>query len=122
LIKPSKTAQTRHLRKTGEMIRQQRGNSQEQLINPLGPVITGWSRYYAPVVLKAIFTKMYTGPSPAPPVGRLASSAQRLSLAQATLLAAPRRGVGLWENSAPASSSADAHSAPCQSRWDEKPL
>jgi RNA-directed DNA polymerase len=60
LIKPSKTAQTRHLRKTGEMIRQHRGNSQEQLINTLGPVITGWSRYYAHVVSKAIFTKMYT--------------------------------------------------------------
>ena len=60
LIKPSKTAQTRHLRKTGEVIRQHRGSSQEQLINTLGPIIIGWSRYYSHVVSKAFFTKMYT--------------------------------------------------------------
>ena len=60
LIKPSKSAQTRHLRKTGEVIRQHRGSSQEQLINTLGPIIVGWSRYYVHVVSKAIFTKMYT--------------------------------------------------------------
>ncbi len=60
LIKPSKSAQTRHLRKTGEVNRKHRGSSQEQLINTLGPIIVGWSRYYVHVVSKAIFTKMYT--------------------------------------------------------------
>ncbi|MCH8321043.1 MAG: hypothetical protein IH790_08820 [Acidobacteria bacterium] len=52
--------QTRHLRKTGEVIRRHRGSRQEQLINTLGPIIVGWSRYYAHVVSKAIFTRMYT--------------------------------------------------------------
>jgi RNA-directed DNA polymerase len=59
LIKPSREAQKRHLRRTGALIRRYRGASQETLIQALGPVITGWSRYYAHVVSKAVFTKLY---------------------------------------------------------------
>lgn len=41
------------------MIRRHRGASQETLTKALGPVITGWSRYYAHVVSKAVFGKRY---------------------------------------------------------------
>ena len=59
LIRPSKTAQRRHLQRTGAVIRRHRGTHQEHLITALGPVITGWSRYYAHVAAKATFTQMY---------------------------------------------------------------
>lgn len=59
LIKPSRDAQKRHLRRTGALIRRHRGASQETLTKALGPVITGWSRYYAHVVSKAVFGKRY---------------------------------------------------------------
>src|SRR5262249_7378007 len=49
----------RHLRRPGTVIRRYRGASQETLIQALRPVITGWSRYYAHVVSKAVFTMMY---------------------------------------------------------------
>ena len=58
LIKPSKTAQTRHLRNMGAQIERHRGASQEQLIRALKPRILGWAGYYAHVVAKAVFTKM----------------------------------------------------------------
>src|SRR5215470_9046175 len=59
LIRPSKTAQRRHLQRTGAVIRRHRGTHQDHLITALGPVITGWSRYYAHVASKATFTQMY---------------------------------------------------------------
>ena len=59
LIKPSREAQHRHLRRTGTVIRRYRGTSQETLIQALRPIITGWTRYYAHVVSKAVFTMMY---------------------------------------------------------------
>jgi RNA-directed DNA polymerase len=59
LITPSRDAQKRHLQRTGTLIRRHRGTSQEPLIKALGPVITGWSRYYAHVAAKAVFVKMY---------------------------------------------------------------
>ena len=59
LSKPSREAQQRHLRRPGTVIRRYRGASQETLIQALRPVITGWSRYYAHVVSKAVFTMMY---------------------------------------------------------------
>jgi RNA-directed DNA polymerase len=59
LITPSRDAQKRHLQRTGTLIRRYRGTSQEALIKTLGPVITGWSRYYAHVAAKAVFVKMY---------------------------------------------------------------
>jgi hypothetical protein len=59
LITPSQDAQKRHLQRTGTLIRRHRGASQEALIKALGPVIAGWSRYYAHVAAKAVFVKMY---------------------------------------------------------------
>src|SRR5262245_54431709 len=59
LIKPSREAQQRCLRCTGTVIRQYRAASQETLIQTLRPIITGWSRYHAHVVSKAIFARMY---------------------------------------------------------------
>ena len=58
LIKPSPDAQKRHLQRTGALIRHYRSTSQETLMQALGPVMTGWSRYYAHVVSKGVFTKM----------------------------------------------------------------
>jgi RNA-directed DNA polymerase len=57
LIKPSREAQQRHLQRTGTVIRRYRGASQETLVKALRPIITGWSRYYAHVVSKAVFTR-----------------------------------------------------------------
>src|SRR5215472_9511474 len=50
---------TLHLQRTGALIRRHRGTHQEHLITALGPVITGWSRYYAHIASKATFTQMY---------------------------------------------------------------
>ena len=59
IIKPSKEAQKRHLRKTGAVIKRYRGATQEQLIQVLEPIIRGWCNYYRHVVSKAVFGKMY---------------------------------------------------------------
>ncbi len=58
LIKPSKAAQRRHVRKMGTLIKYYRGRSQDELIRALSPLISGWSFYYAHVVSKAVFSRM----------------------------------------------------------------
>jgi len=60
IIKPSKEAQKRHIKETGEIVRRYRTAPQVALIAALNPVITGWSRYYATVVSKEVFSKMET--------------------------------------------------------------
>lgn len=60
IIKPSKDAQKRHIRKTGDLVHQHRTAPQAALIAALNPAITGWSRYYSTVVSKEVFGSMET--------------------------------------------------------------
>ncbi len=57
LIKPSKEAVKRHLRKVEEIIDKHHNAPQEALIARLNPVIRGWCNYYSSVVSKEIFSK-----------------------------------------------------------------
>lgn len=58
LIKPSKKAQQRHLRKVREVIRKHRGNSQAALVSALNPIIRGWVNYYRTCSAKRTFGLM----------------------------------------------------------------
>jgi RNA-directed DNA polymerase len=58
LIKPSQPAIKRHLQSLRTIIKHRRGNSQEQLIGHLNPVIKGWTAYYKTVSAKQTFVKM----------------------------------------------------------------
>jgi RNA-directed DNA polymerase len=58
LIQPSQTAQERHLRKVGEVIRRQRGSSQAALIAALNPLLRGWANYYHTCVAKRVFARL----------------------------------------------------------------
>jgi RNA-directed DNA polymerase len=58
LIKPSKDAQKRHLKRIKEIIYQYRGAPQAGLISALNPVIRGWSRYFRASVAKDIFDRL----------------------------------------------------------------
>jgi RNA-directed DNA polymerase len=60
IIKPSKDAQKRHLRKTSELVRRHRTTPQSGLVAALNPAITGWSRYYSTVVSGRVFARMET--------------------------------------------------------------
>jgi len=61
IIKPSKDAQKRHLRKTQELIRGHRTAPQSGLIGALNPTIIGWSQYYSTVVSKEVFSRIDHG-------------------------------------------------------------
>lgn len=58
IIKPSKQAQKRHLRKMAEVIRTHRGSNQTALLVALNPKIRGWSNYYRPCAAKKVFDRM----------------------------------------------------------------
>jgi RNA-directed DNA polymerase len=58
LIRPSEEAQKRHLRKTGEVIRKHRGNSQAALIAELAPIVQGWSNYYRACAAKKTLARV----------------------------------------------------------------
>ena len=58
LIKPSRTAVTRHYAQLCAIIRKNQAARQEDLIEQLNPVIVGWSRYYSAVVSKAVFQRL----------------------------------------------------------------
>jgi RNA-directed DNA polymerase len=58
VIKPSKESQLRHLESTGEIIKRYRGQSQDDLIRALTPIIVGWRNYYQHVVSKKVFSIM----------------------------------------------------------------
>jgi RNA-directed DNA polymerase len=58
LIRPSTTAQQRHLRAIRTIIRQCQAADQETLIYRLTPLIRGWTRYYSTVASKQIFAKL----------------------------------------------------------------
>ena len=58
IIKPSREAQRRHLKKVKDTIRQFRGSPQAALIQALNPVIRGWTRYYRACSAKKIFNRM----------------------------------------------------------------
>jgi RNA-directed DNA polymerase len=60
IIKPSKHAQKRHIKKTGEMVRRYRTAPQAALIAALNPVISGWARYYSTVISSEVFSTMET--------------------------------------------------------------
>ena len=56
IITPSKKAMKRHCRRMGEVIAQQTMAHQAQLIMERGPVIGGWSNYYARVCSKRTYS------------------------------------------------------------------
>ncbi len=56
IITPSKKAIKRHCRRMGEVIAQQKMATQAHLIRELGPVIGGWSHYYAKVCSKRTYS------------------------------------------------------------------
>lgn len=58
LIKPSSTAQKRHLAEMADVIRRHRATSEDELIGMLNPKITGWAKYYSTKVSKDVFSKM----------------------------------------------------------------
>ena len=55
LVKPSKTSIDRVTRKISDIIKKAKAWKQEDLINVLNPIITGWSNYHQSVISKAIF-------------------------------------------------------------------
>jgi len=58
LIKPSKKSIGNIIRKIGDMIKRAKAWKQNDLINVLNPIITGWSNYHRSVVSKEIFNKL----------------------------------------------------------------
>ena len=58
LIKPSKKSIKNITRKIGDVIRRAKAWKQEDLINVLNPIITGWSNYHRSAVSKDTFSKL----------------------------------------------------------------
>jgi len=58
LIKPSKKSIENIIRKIGDVIKRAKAWKQEDLINVLNPIITGWSNYHRSAVVKEIFSKL----------------------------------------------------------------
>jgi RNA-directed DNA polymerase len=58
IIKPSSTAQQRHLADIAERIRRHRQNRQEELIEHLNRAIGGWSNYFSTAVSKKVFSRL----------------------------------------------------------------
>jgi RNA-directed DNA polymerase len=58
LIKPSKKSIQKITREISDVIRNGKTWTQEDLINTLNPIITGWSNYHKGVVSKSIFRKI----------------------------------------------------------------
>jgi RNA-directed DNA polymerase len=58
IIKPSKPAIQRHLRKLKQVIRQYRGAPQVALIAKLNPIIRGWRRYFRTCSSKRTFARI----------------------------------------------------------------
>ena len=58
LVKPSKASIDRVTRKISDIIKKAKAWKQEDLIDALNPIITGWANYHQSVVSKAIFSKL----------------------------------------------------------------
>jgi RNA-directed DNA polymerase len=58
LINPSKKSIENIIRKIGDVIKRAKAWKQEDLINVLNPIITGWSNYHRSAVVKEIFSKL----------------------------------------------------------------
>jgi len=58
LIKPSRKSIENIIRKIGDVIKRAKAWKQEDLINVLNPIITGWSNYHRSAVSKEIFSKL----------------------------------------------------------------
>lgn len=58
LIKPSKEAIQKHLRKIDDLLERNHTSSQEQVINALNPLIREWAAYYSTVTSKETFNKI----------------------------------------------------------------
>jgi RNA-directed DNA polymerase len=58
LIKPSKKSIQKITRDISDVIRNGKTWTQQDLINTLNPIITGWSNYHQGVVSKSIFSKI----------------------------------------------------------------
>jgi len=58
IIKPSKQAQSNHLRQIKEIVRRHRGSNQAALIAEVNPVVRGWTAYYRSVCAKRTFMRM----------------------------------------------------------------
>ena len=58
LVKPSKKSIDKYTEKISNIIKKGKAWKQEELINALNPVITGWSNYHQSVVSSEIFNKL----------------------------------------------------------------
>jgi RNA-directed DNA polymerase len=58
LIKPSKKSIDNATRKVGDLIKRAKAWKQEDLIDALNPIISGWSNYHRTVVSKKVFNNM----------------------------------------------------------------
>ncbi len=58
IIKPSKVAIQRHIRKLKDVFDNHKQTAQERLIEALNPVIVGWTNYYSTVSSRNVFEKM----------------------------------------------------------------
>jgi RNA-directed DNA polymerase len=58
IIKPSPSAQQRHLASLAEIIRRHRQTPQQGLIDTLNPKIRGWATYYSAQVAKRVFGRL----------------------------------------------------------------
>jgi RNA-directed DNA polymerase len=58
IIKPSKEGVKAHYRVLAQVVEQHMGAPQEALIARLGPIITGWTRYYSTQVSRKTFSRM----------------------------------------------------------------
>lgn len=58
LIKPSKKNENQHSARLRNVVTQLSAGKQEDLINFLNPIITGWCNYYSTVVSKATFSSL----------------------------------------------------------------
>ena len=58
LIKPSKKSIEKVTRKISDVIKKAKAWKQENLINALNPIITGWSNYHRSVVSKKVFSNL----------------------------------------------------------------
>src|SRR3990170_6410834 len=58
LIKPSKKSIDKVTEKISNIIKKGKAWTQEELIDALNPIVTGWSNYHQPVVSSEIFSKL----------------------------------------------------------------
>jgi RNA-directed DNA polymerase len=97
IIKPSKAAQKRHIKETGQIVQRYRTAPQEALIAALNPVITGWSRYYSTVISRGVCQDGDPAPQSTATLEQAPAPAQVGPLDRAAVLAHRKAApLGLW--------------------------